>query len=169
MPHTRPTNLVCLPHLSQLESISTLIHELWHIHQRTFQERWAVIFRQLRWTPWNGSLPPSLEKGRRYNPDTIDQPLWVFQQTWVSFPIFRDLSKPVVSEVDIWFYHIHDQYHVKHVPFELETYFPSMPPSAYEHPRELTAYLLADADSYRHSPALTDLLQMIGQISIIPS
>ena len=34
MPHTRPPNLICFPNLSQVSSLSTMIHELWHVHQR---------------------------------------------------------------------------------------------------------------------------------------
>ena len=40
MPHTRPDNIICYPDISQLFSKTTLIHELWHIHQRAFKNEW---------------------------------------------------------------------------------------------------------------------------------
>lgn len=167
MPHTRPQHLLCLPRLEQINSIITIRHELWHIHQRIYAMQWMEIFNKMGWKLWNGHLPDLLEGHRRFNPDTIDMPLWIYQNTWVPVPIFRDIRSPVLSEVDIWFYHVTDKRHVRQVPDELLIDFPSMPSSAYEHPRELTAYLLADPESYRELPGCKKLLSLIGHVSII--
>ena len=153
MPHTRPYNMICVPHLKHLESMSTLTHELWHVHQRNYQSAWKTIFAKLGWTEWTGTLPPSLEENRRYNPDTIDSPLWIYQNKWVPLPIFTDISNPVLGNVDIWFYHADKKYHAKTIPPSLAMEFPDLPPSAYEHPRELTAYLLAEPRKYRSTSA----------------
>lgn len=153
MPHTRPYNMICVPHLHQLKTISTLKHELWHVHQRNFQEQWATIFNKLGWTEYKGTIPSSFEDNRRLNPDTVDSPLWIYQDKWIPFPIFTDISRPVLSQVEIWFYHPTEKYHVKRIPSSLAVEFPDLPQSAYEHPRELTAYLLAEPDKYRHTPA----------------
>ena len=74
MPHTRPNNIICFPDISQLFSITTLTHELWHCHQRIYNELWFKTFNKLGWTLWNGKLPEQLEKARRYNPDTLEWP-----------------------------------------------------------------------------------------------
>ena len=37
MPHTRPGDIIAYPDISQLFSLTTLKHELWHIHQRKYQ------------------------------------------------------------------------------------------------------------------------------------
>ena len=153
MPHTRPYNMICVPNITQLDSLDTLKHELWHVHQRNFQPQWAAIFGKLGWTEYNGQLPESFDNHRRLNPDTIDCPYWIYQHTWVPVPIFTDISKPVLNQVEIWFYNIKDKYHVKKIPDALAADFPNLPQSAYEHPRELTAYLLAEPDKYRHTPA----------------
>ena len=153
MPHTRPYHMICVPHLKQLQSIITLKHELWHIHQRNFQEQWATIFSKLGWTEYKGSIPASFDNNRRLNPDTVDCPLWIYQNKWIPFPIFTDISNPVLSHVEIWFYHATENYHVRRVPSSLAIEFPDLPQSAYEHPRELTAYLLAEPAKYRHTPA----------------
>ena len=79
MPHTRPDSIICYPDISKFFSVSTLIHELWHIHQRIYKQLWNEVFEKLHWKEWNGRLPLSLEKNRRYNPDTIDSPFYVFK------------------------------------------------------------------------------------------
>jgi hypothetical protein len=167
MPHTRPYQLICFPHIEQVKtSLSTMIHELWHVHQRKYKETWTRVFEQLGWSEWSGRLPAFLEKNRRLNPDTIDSPLWVYQNTWVPVPVFRDISLPSVGEVDIWFYHVNEEYHLKQIPSKMEVFFPNLPQSAYEHPREITAYLLADHSLYTDSPAMKSLLSSVGQLAI---
>jgi hypothetical protein len=142
MPHTRPPNLICYAGLSL--SQTTFTHELCHLHQRKFPKMWSIVFQSLGWTPWNGMLPSSLESHRRYNPDTIDSPLWRIK-SWVPVPIFRNVMNPVLNEVDIWFYHV-DGYHVKAVPEEIAVEM--LPSSAYEHPREMTAYIISEPEKY---------------------
>jgi hypothetical protein len=167
MPHTRPGNVVCYAHPSSL-SFSTVVHELWHIHQRAYQDLWTYIFQQLGWRAFGGDLPASLEDCRRYNPDTIDSPLWVYKETWVPIPIFRDSSNPNVGETDIWFYHMTQGYHVKKVPDDLASYYKGAPINGFEHPREMTAYILSEPDHHPDMPAFNDLLALIGHISIAP-
>ena len=161
MPHTRPYNMICVPNLKQLESISTLKHELWHVHQRNFQTQWVAIFNKLGWAEYRGNIPASFENNRRLNPDTVDCPFWIYQNTWIPVPIFTDISNPVLSQVEIWFYHATEHYHTKKIPTSLANEFPNLPQSAYEHPRELTAYLLAEPDKYRHTPAWKIIYNMM--------
>lgn len=163
MPHTRPYNMICVPNIKQLESISTLKHELWHVHQRNFQPQWTKIFNRLGWTEYKGQIPESFENHRRLNPDTVDCPYWIYQNKWIPFPIFTDISNPILSQVEIWFYDVNDQYHVKKIPSTLAAEFPNLPQSAYEHPRELTAYLLAEPDKYRHTPAWKIISSMLPE------
>lgn len=167
MPHTRPDNIICYPDISQLFSRITLIHELWHLHQRQFQDLWFETFKNLGWKVWNGKLPEKLEVMRRYNPDTIDYPLWIFNDQWVPIPIFKDISRPNVAEVEIWFYNPGKEYHVRQIPNEIASFFENLPPSAYEHPREITAYMLSEPDKYKHTSAFKKLIQQIGNISIL--
>jgi hypothetical protein len=148
MPHTRPPNVICYPGEIST-SDTTLIHELCHVHQRKFPTMWSTIFSALGWSVWNQDLPSKLDKYRRYNPDTIDKPLWIHGK-WVPIPVFQDGSKPVLSDVDIWFYHI-DGYHVKTVPEDI--LIEGLPSSAYEHPREITAYIISNPNKYRGTTA----------------
>jgi hypothetical protein len=167
MPHTRPYSTICLPQLEQINSLSTIIHELWHIHQRKYKDTWVKVFEQLGWREWSGYLPEVLRNHRRINPDTVDSPLWVYQDTWVPVPIFRDITLPSMTDIDIWFYHTKKGHHVKQIPNEME--IPGLPKSAYEHPREMTAYLLADHHAYHDSPVLKNLLSSIGHLAISSS
>jgi hypothetical protein len=166
MPHTRPGNIICYPILSNMYSQSTLIHELWHIHQRHYKAEWIRVFEKLGWKQWGGQLPETLEKYRRYNPDTIDCPLWIFQDNWVPVPIFKDITHPNINDVDIWFYSPQKRTHIKQVPDELRNYCGGLPLSAYEHPRELTAYMLADPEKYKGNIGFQHLIEAIGHTAI---
>jgi hypothetical protein len=94
----------------------------------------------------------------------VDSPLWCYQKTWVPVPIFRDITQPKVNEVSIWFFHITLRYHVKNIPKEFEIYR-SMPMSAYEHPREMAAYLLSDS-TYSGCSALPQWIEAVGALSL---
>jgi hypothetical protein len=98
-----------------------------------------------------------------YNPEA---PLWIFDETWVPVPVFRDISRPNVADVEIWFYNPQKQYHSKTVPSEISSYYPNLPHSAYEHPRELSAYMLSEPEKYEDSKGFKDLIETIGVISI---
>jgi hypothetical protein len=155
MPHTRPPNLICYPCQRGAtqgsvrsiinESPTTFVHEVCHVHQRKFPTMWSTMFAAMGWMEWKGELPQKLDNNRRYNPDTIDSPLWI-HGSWVPVPIFRDITQPVLSEVDIWFYHAVEGYRVKSVPEEM--LIQGLPHSAYEHPREITAYVISEAEKY---------------------
>lgn len=166
MPHTRPNNIICYPNISQFYSQTTLIHELWHIHQRTYKELWTNVFQSIGWTVWTKSMPEKLEQICRYNPDTIDSPFWIYNNTWIPIPVFKNITRPHISEVDIWFYNPHDNHHITYIPSELIEMFPDLPDVAYEHPREITAYVLSDYDKYKESKGVNELIKSIGQISI---
>lgn len=169
MPHTRPGNLICYPDISRFFSTTTLIHELWHVHQRLYEPLWKDVFFDLGWKEWDGFLPTRLEEQRRFNPDTITTPLWIFEHTWVPVPVFTNVSQPKVNEVEIWFYDARTQYHRRTVPESLLRLFPDAPPSAYEHPRELCAYVLSEPEKYKDAPGFKKLIELVGYFSITPS
>lgn len=169
MPHTRPNQIICYPDINKFFSVSTLIHELWHIHQRNYKEVWNHVFERLQWKKWNGKLPLQLEKNRRYNPDTIDCPYYIFREKWVPIPVFEDINRPKVSDVFIWFYNVETKMHTRNIPEEVINYFPNLPISGYEHPRELCAYMLSQPEQYSDSPGFNDLIESIGKMSIITS
>jgi len=162
MPHTRP-GIICYPTLSF--SSVTLIHELWHVHQRLFQSYWAEIFKRIGWTIWKGSLPDKLEHNRRYNPDTVDSPLWIFHDKWVPVPIFMDITNPSVNKCEVWFYNT-TGYHTRQVPDELANYYSGVENIAFEHPREITAYMLSEHEKFHKSVAFNDLVKAIGHTAI---
>jgi len=166
MPHTRPGNIICYPNFSMLYSVHTLIHELWHCHQREFTYYWIQIFNKIGWTIWKGKLPDKLENNRRYNPDTLDSPLWIFKKEWIPVPVFTDITHPSINQIEVWFYNPHIEYYAKNIPDDLSSYFTDLNMVALEHPREITAYMLAEPDKFRHSPAFKDLIKAMGNNAI---
>jgi hypothetical protein len=167
MPHTRPDNIICYPDLSQLYSIITLKHELWHIHQKKYAEYWEQIFNKLGWKEWTGNLPPLLENNRRYNPDTIDSPLWIYRDTWVTVPVFNNITQPKVNDVQIWFYNPEKGYHTRQIPDEFLTYYTNLNGVSLEHPREITAYMLSEHERFKDTPAFKFLIELLGNTAII--
>jgi hypothetical protein len=164
MPHTRPHSIICFPNMDYLSSLTTLIHELWHVHQRLYPAFWNRIFDKMGWSQWYGELPASIEFHRRYNPDTIDIPLWEFKK-WIPIPLFHDRTHPKIDEIDMIFYHTEKKMHVTNIPPEFSGYH-DLPSSAFEHPREMTAYMLSDPKRYVYSTAFHQLIQLVGAISI---
>jgi hypothetical protein len=145
MPHTRPSNVICLPMSPSLVSAETMQHELWHIHQRTFPDRWRRFLRE-RWdfVPYNGGLPEKFNGMLRHNPDTLEQPLWLWRGEWVPVCLFTNPTTPTLSDTAVWFYNTKRGSYVTAVPAEMHHFFgDGLPPVAYEHPYELAAYLLA--------------------------
>ena len=165
MPHSRP-HMVCISHVEHLTQ-ETMTHELWHVHQRLYQAEWTSHFRAIGWKPYTGEIPAALERHRRLNPDTIDAPFWMFEDTWVPLPLFRDVVSPRLTETDVWFYHVREGHRTKEVPPALLHMFPALPTAAYEHPRELTAYTLAAPDRYAGTPGFDRLIAKLGKDAIV--
>jgi hypothetical protein len=144
-PHTRPLDIICLPMSSVTVSLDTFVHELWHLHQRQYYPKWVRFFEE----KWNykifeGSLPPHLEEQRRLNPDTLTNPLWIWNNEWVPICLFLNPSTPSFKDTATWYYNVRTRLHQKEIPKVMATFFSSsLPPSAYEHPSETSAYLLA--------------------------
>ena len=126
----------------------------------------SEIFKKLGWTSWSGELPQKLENNRRYNPDTIDSPLWIFKDTWVPVPIFKDITHPTVNNVEVWFYNSHEEYHTRQIPEVLSSYFINLNNVAFEHPREITAYMLSEPEKFTSSNAYKHLIETIGYNAI---
>ncbi len=167
MPHTRPFNVICYPDISKLYSNTTLIHELWHIHQRLYSDVWLQVFKSIGWTLWKGELPAELDVNRRFNPDTIDCPLWIFDNKWIPIPIFSDITHPKMNDVQVWFYNPHKRLRVRDVPYELSSYFSDIPAVAFEHPREIAAYMLSDPKAYSKCKGFQKLIESIGNTAIM--
>lgn len=169
MPHTRPDNLICYGNPTQIYSLNTLIHELWHIHQRNYKDEWAKILEYIGWKEWDGSLPDKLKDKYRLNPDTVDSPLWIYKNTWVPLPIFKDITNPKINEVNIWFYNTKTQHYITRIPEELKKHFSDLLPDvAFEHPREIAAYLLSERDKYSETNGFKELVKAMGHIAIEP-
>ena len=145
MPHTRPRSLICFPLSASPTTMETLSHELWHIHQRLQKERWHR-FLENRWNfvPYKGALPDKLRSALRFNPDTLETPLWVWRDEWVPVCIFTNPTTPTFKDTAVWYYNTKRKYYVTTAPAAyLDMFGRSLPSAAYEHPYELAAYMLS--------------------------
>lgn len=146
MPHTRPGNIICLPYSSLGVSRTTMIHELWHIHQRMFQKEWEKFYENMwGWKKYSGMIPDMLRTNIRYNPDTIMSGLWCYNEEWVPLPIFENITQPDIKQSTVWFYHVKSGHRTKNVPDELKEMFgDSVRGVVIEHPNEASAYMLSE-------------------------
>jgi hypothetical protein len=146
MPHTRPSNTICLPQSASALTNATFVHELWHLHQRAHYETWKRFFAdQWQWRVYEGDLPPHLEEVRRINPDTMKDPLWIWKNEWVPVCVFLNPVTPELKYTSVWFYNARSRIHYRQPPRDMATFFSStLTASAYEHPCETSAYMLAD-------------------------
>ncbi len=67
----------------------------------------------------------------------------------------------------MWFYNVEYKTFQKEIPKDLLKYYPSnLSKIAYEHPREITAYLLAENKKYHDEPILKKLIELLGHTAI---
>lgn len=174
-PHTRPDRLICFPHSGRLPSLSTFIHELWHIHQRTYPDLWARFYEKI----WKcklysiDNIPDELYSHMRINPDTLAQRVYCWRDTWVALPIFQSPTQPQLGECSVWFLNIRTGVWRKSAPVEWAEYFGGderqIPASAHEHPNELSAYMLSLlSHDAKGSPAFRDLVSSVGVTAFQP-
>ena len=67
----------------------------------------------------------------------------------------------------MWFYNPTTGHHIRNVPVELEKLYPGVTPGALEHPRELTAYLLAEPAKYGLLPGFITLVEVLGGSKVL--
>ena len=147
MPHTRPPNLIAYPLTGAGLSFETFSHELWHIHQRMRYKEWVEFFeRGWGFKPFEGDVPSQMDYVLRINPDTMTDPLWIWNDTWVPMCVFLNPVTPELSQTDVWFYNVRSKAHSQQIPSAMAEFFSKwLPKTAFEHPCELAAYGLTDA------------------------
>lgn len=159
-PHTRPQNLVCVPMSNGSLPLDTFVHEMWHLHQRRYYNRWVQFFQdEWNFKVFEGAIPPHLEEQRRINPDTITNPVWIWNNEWVPICLFLNPSTPSFKDTAVWYYNAKTRIHSKEIPRVMSDFFSSaLPPSAYEHPSEISAYMLVSSPQCKAYSALMDWL-----------
>lgn len=152
LPHTRPQNVICLPFAANMPDIEVIIHELWHIHQRQNRGMWRDYYEK----EWNcrpvsndvkgAIMKTEIGKNMRLNPDTIDEPLWIWKDEWVPVCVFANpistgqgrLRDTMVRIYNVKTGNYYGQYpewfRMKFIATDLE--------HGGENPNELSAYIL---------------------------
>jgi len=146
LPHTRPPNLICLSKDINPASIDSIVlHERVHVSQRLHSSEWAKIFRDY-WsmTQWDGVIPADILLRRRLNPDIIIAPMFIWKKDWVPFAMFKSLTMPDLTDVDIVWWQQSTRTLHRQAPPEWEDFFGPVH-SGHEHPFELSAYLIQNS------------------------
>ena len=166
MPHTRPNSIICFPHSAHPIQPTTLVHELWHIHQRKFPQLWKKIYTDVwGFTPFSEKhLPVELAKYVRINPDTMAEPFYIWRNRWIPIVTFAQPQNPYVRETVVWFYNMNTGSYSRILPDDMAAFFSgSLPAGAYEHPNELSAYMLSDPTAEtKQTSAYKSLIAMLG-------
>lgn len=142
-PHTRALNVICYSNINHIINNGCLFHELIHIHQKNYPEYWNSILNNLKWKQYSDKqIPDNLNRLRRINPDTIHCPYWIFNNTWIPIPIYKNYNNPKINQVKIIFYNQHTHMTTENIPDEMHVQ--NIPYMAYEHPYEMIAYIMTN-------------------------
>lgn len=105
MPHTRASNIICLPAYYPQENYNhTLHHELIHIDQRKNPKKWHDRLLKDGWAPITEEearkeIPIEYLQRCRYNPDTIHARFWAWEGRYIPLPLFIREDKPNLREI----------------------------------------------------------------------
>ena len=156
LPHTRAPDTVWLP-TSMANFQTTFIHELIHISQRLWPQRWADAYKEV-WNMTPGSLPMELNGRLRLNPDTFtSRPFtWTAPSgaTWTPALTFANPDMPRLTAVRLLFVNSGGGWQSA-VPTEWMRTFRTDDPSTCEHPHEMAAYTLSAGQGGRMAAYLT--------------
>jgi len=100
LPHTRGKSGIAMPvFLLWHPSEKTMRHELVHLSQKQFRDRWYSFYEKI----WNFrvaaetellSIPVKWRSRRRINPDTIGTPYMVWKDRYIPLTVFSSETKP---------------------------------------------------------------------------
>jgi len=159
LPHTRPPGYICLPVTINPNSLSiTLLHERVHLHQRMFPSLWINFVRE-NWfmNVWNNSLPSNIENNRRINPDLLENPFFIWKDTWVSVCLYNDITNPCLGNASTVWYNTDLKTVSRMAPDGWYEFFGQVIDD--EHPWEISAYHISDPNIV--SPAKKLLMNFV--------
>jgi hypothetical protein len=153
MPHTRITNLICIP-INYSRDPTTfermIVHELVHIAQRWRYDNFLKFIDEF----WGYKLPTrnqfeKLPEGllirRRINPDTMACPLLVWNNIWVPIIIFNEhITGPRLSSTRLIWWNLKLGKGSEGAPIDWNRMF-GEDTNQPEHPFELAAWYLSDS------------------------
>jgi hypothetical protein len=168
MPHTRPTNLICIPVNYDQTKVTferMIVHEIVHILQRMYYDKWMTFMRSA-WlyrlpTPREYTkIPHKLLKRRRMNPDTLMCPVLVWADNWVPIIVFNEhIDGPRLKSTRIVWWNLSAGKEDEYPPQHWLDMFGQSPQA--EHPFEIAAWYLSDEFNTPAAKAIKDVLPSI--------
>lgn len=142
LPHTRPPNLICVPAYYPMNN-ETLQHELLHLHQRNHTEEWDSKFKRQGWEMFPEQMIPERWRRRcRLNPDTVSSRFYSWENQWIPLPMFEREDTPDLRQCLVRWWDQKSGALTVEPPRSFVQAFGKNHPQP-EHPREVTAVLLA--------------------------
>jgi hypothetical protein len=140
MPHTRESNIVCLPlYWSAGSILETLKHEAVHIDQRKRPHEWVKYCVGQGWTIIDEKeIPERWRRVCRLNPDTMKFRFWAYKNRWVPLPMYEREDRPKLREVRVRWWDRKTGELLFSPPAELEELVRGI--QTPEHPFEIAAY-----------------------------
>jgi len=100
LPHTRGKTGIALPvYLLWSRSNQTIRHELVHLSQKQFSERWWKIYQE-KWSFNKATeaqflqIPERWRSRRRINPDTLGSPYVIWKNRYIPLSVFMSNTEP---------------------------------------------------------------------------
>ena len=142
MPHTRGSNVICIPaHWSESSIASTLRHELIHIDQKRNPSKWSARLLDEGWVS-NVDVPAHIAQRCRINPDTIHNRFVAWEGRYVPLPLFEREDRPQLREIQVRWYDLEEAKIVMDPPASYQHRYGELSTSSKEHPLEALAYEL---------------------------
>lgn len=146
MPHTRASNIICLPAYWPDDKLaSTLNHELIHISQRQYPQAWEKTLLKEGWSKvLEEELPAEWVARSRINPDTFAARWWAWEGRHVPMPLFVREDRPQLREIEVRWWDRQTNRLNPGAPASFIRRYGDIPASHAEHPYELWAYTLEE-------------------------
>lgn len=148
LPHTRYPNIICLPdNISNKYLYDIILHESVHVSQRLYPKKWNEIFKLWNMKPFYGTIPTELNNIIRINPDTVQEPFYIWKDKWVVMGIFKSIINPDMRNIKtIWWNYINGKI-LYTTPKKWLDFFGNI---SGEHPYEISAYYIASTKKYNN-------------------
>lgn len=159
-PHTHK-DIIFLPS-TYMSDAKTLHHEMIHIMQRRYPQRFRNLYIDWQFTPIDSSIIPSnIIAQVRANPDLFGEieRWWIWRNRWIPLAMWSEKNG---NAVKIMVYDIKENKLVNPELTPYYDYFRGVHDA--EHPNEIAAYMISDIKNFDNTPSGLILNQHLNHV-----